>query len=251
MSVQLDYLSEVAAGNIKGRSSLIVSGLNPDVDMTPAIEDIWNLPTIPLYTFPADGQAPIDTISSSDASDKMQITIRGLDVDGVERILLPTLDGQNKVSLAIPLWRHNISINRSPTNLQGNVYIYEDTDITSGVPNDLNFVRGFIEIGDNRSFQGMNTIPAGKKGQLHWVYPFISNQISANVAIQLFTREFGGVPISSTPGGLNSDGTSFLPFLLPIPVPIEPLTDIVPKAIGSTANNIGVGINYSLVLIDE
>ena len=251
MSLPLNYFSEVAAGNVKGRSSLIVSGLNPDVDMSPAVEDIWNLPGVPLYALPADGEAPIDTISSSNASDTMVITIRGLDITGAEVILFPTLNGQNKVALATPLWRHNISINRSATDLQGDVYVYEDTAITAGVPDDFNFVRGYIALGDNRSFQGINTIPLNKKGQLYWIYPFISNQQSANVAIQLFTREFGGVPISSTPGGLNSAGTSFLPFMLPIPAPIPPLTDMIPKAIGSTANNIGVGINYSLILIDQ
>ncbi len=250
-SSPLDYLTEVTRGTYSGRKSLIVSGLNPDVDMTPVTEDMWNLTAEPLYTFPADGTAPIDTISSSDAGDTTQLTMIGSDINGVETTQFVTLDGQNKVRLGTALWRHNLTINKSASDLLGDVYTYEDTTITAGVPDDLGFVRGYVAQGDNRSFQGINTIPANKLGYLYWMYPFLSSEQNANVAIQLFTREFGGVMISSTPVGLNSNGTSFLPVRFPVPIQLQPRTDIIPRIIGSSDNNVGVGINYSLILIDQ
>lgn len=243
-----EWLSLVARGLIAGHEFVTVSGDNPTISMISPPEDIWDLGGI--YTFSADGTAPIDTISSSDAADTMDLTIKGLDINGDEVIQVVGLNGQGKASLTTPLWRHNITVNRSNQNVVGGVYLYEDTVLTDGVPDDATKIRGHINNGNNRSLQGVFTIPNGKMGEIHWIYPFLSKPINASIVVRFKTRFFGEVQLNSVPLGLNSNGSSFLPINAVPPLPFPSRADLIPEVVSSTANDVGVGVNFGIVLID-
>lgn len=107
----------------------------------------------------------IDTVSSSDAGDTISIGIEGHTITGGESnpvytfvTQTATLNGQNKVTLDTPLARCSRIFNANGTELAGTVYAYQDTAITSGVPNDLTLCHCIIPIGFNQSFKAATTI---------------------------------------------------------------------------------------------
>lgn len=243
-----NYFCNLASGLITGRVGFNISGSNPSISIGSVPETIWDFGG--EYIFPADGTDPIDTVSSSNTLDTQNICVKGLDINGDAVEALIVLEGQNKVSLSTPLWRHNFSSNKSNTELNGDIHIYEDSDITNGVPDDSSKVRGFITQGENRSQQSVFTTPNGTLSVMYHIYPFLSNKQDSNIVAKLWTREFGEVRKGSVPFGINATGTSFASIIFPIPVPFAGKTDICPNVIESSANNVAVGIHYSLEIID-
>lgn len=249
--INQNWLSQVARGLIPGHSSILVSGDKPDVDMSVIEDDIWDLPITGRYPFPDDGTAPINTMSSSNAGDSMNLISIGLDINGDEVTEVVPMDGQNKVPLSTPLWRTNRIINKSQQSIVGEIYQYEDTDIVAGVPTDLSFVRGFISLGNNISLQSIFTIPNNKIGLIHYIYPFLSKNQTASVVLRIITRNFGEVQLSSVPISLSSTGSSFLPVTFPVPIKLNARTDIMERVVKSSDNNVGVGVNYNIIIIDQ
>lgn len=241
----------VSRGLLNGQDNVTISGVNPDIDMGSAPETIWNLPGQTIYKFSTDGTAPINKISSSSTGDTQLIFIRGLDINGNEVLQFITLDGLNKVTLGTPLWRHNIMSNESSADLVGNVYLYEDTNITNGVPGDLNLVRGYIAMTDNISLQGVYTVPNNKIILLSSIYPILSKQQGAEVSLQFETKRFGKAKQTTIPVGINSSGTSFLPVILDPPRKLRGRTDVIPTIISSSDNNVAVSILYTFDIIDQ
>lgn len=240
----------VSRGLLAGQDNITVSGVNPDIDMNSTPETIWNLPGQSVYQFSTDGTAPINKISSSNIGDTQTICIKGLIANGDELNQFVTLDGQNKVDIT-PIGRHNIMTNESEGDLLGDVYVYEDVAITNGVPNDLSLVRGFISIGDNRSLQGVFTVPNNKIALISSVYPILIKQKSAEVLIQFETKRFGKAKQVTIPVGINSSGTSFLPVIFDPPRRIKGRTDMIPTIMKSSDNDVGVSIVYTFDLIDQ
>ncbi len=240
----------VSRGLLAGQDNITVSGVNPDIDMNSTPETIWNLPGQAIYQFSADGTEPINKISSSNSGDTQTICIKGLIANGDELNQFVTLDGQNKVDIT-PIGRHNIMTNESEPDLLGDVYVYEDVATTNGVPNDLSLVRGFIKIGDNRSLQGVFTVPNGKIALISSIYPILIKQKEAEVVVQFETRRFGKAKQTSIPVGLNSAGSSFLTVVFDPPRMVKARTDMIPTIMFSSDNNVGVSIVYTFDLIDQ
>ena len=137
-------------------------GLNEDAD-------IWNFPDEPVYTY--SKSADIDTISSGSASDVGNvIQIYGLNGDYEEVVQNATLDGQNKVVLTTPLLRIWRMVNRSSAALDGGVYVYPDTAITLGKPDDTKKVRCYINDGENQTLMCHYTLP-----DKTWAFPTVYN----------------------------------------------------------------------------
>lgn len=84
----------------------------------------------------------IDTISSSDAGDNQDTVVEGHTISNGKLTFYSsavseetiTIDGQNKVTLPTPLARVTRLYNNGTTDFAGDIYVYEDDTVTSGVP---------------------------------------------------------------------------------------------------------------------
>jgi hypothetical protein len=136
---------------IVNRKSLSKFGRNESVGTSE--EDITTLGGTENY-LSSNG---IDTISSDNAGDTGTVSLEGVTISG--NILTfstqtATLDGQNKVTLTTPIR----SCTRMRGTVTGNVYVYEDTAITSGVPDDLTKAHNVLVGGDNTSLRAATSI---------------------------------------------------------------------------------------------
>ena len=161
----LDVISQsfelaVSMGKFPGFSILDKFGETPLVEVgTPA--DIWEGQRI--YTYDANGTAPIISISSSGA-DIQPIKITGLDIDGNEVTQTITLAGTVRQALTTPLWRVYRMENEGVLDLVGTVYCYIGTTPPTAVTGAT--VRALIDNGNNQTLMAIYTIPKGKVGFL-------------------------------------------------------------------------------------
>ena len=150
----------------KGKS-LLKFGKHLDLNTADGTETVWTLGSragAGNETYTTTNS--IDTISSSSTSDTQSITIEGHTVSGTGTdsqftfvIQTATLNGQNKVTLGTPLARVSRAYNTGTTAFVGDIFVYEDTAITTGVPDD--FTKAHLEIrgtiGDTQSFKAATT----------------------------------------------------------------------------------------------
>ena len=182
-TIPKDHFNEVAKGNVPGSSIAIVSGYTPVASNTST--DVWSYgDRVLTYTPLADGVATIDTISGSSSADVgVPILIVGLTADGTQVVQTVVLNGQGKVPLATPLWRINIAQNVGGTALLGEVFIYVDTAITLGEPNDSNQVKEHIPIGRQISKHGFYTAPKDTNVLIRDQFSSLSKQNNASSTV--------------------------------------------------------------------
>ena len=188
----------------------------------------------------------IDTISSTDATDTQTIRIEGmtLEPDGSMEFNVQTaaLNGQNKVVLGTPLYRVTRMTNASVAATAGNVYVYEDTTITAGVPNDLDFWHATLD----QSSQTTLKVGTSVAGNNYFVMTrwdaFINRQQNAAVDFRLKYNTHGyHLPTRQYMSARNTAAQAtleFKPFLV-----VPPNYDIVVKAV-STAASTAVNSNF-------
>ena len=106
----------------------------------------------------------IDSISSSNVADNEEIylechTVEGTGTDQKFTFMTQTvnLNGRNRVPLPTPVARVSRAYNNNGTELVGGVYVYEDTPLTNGVPQDRTKVHAHIPQGFQQSFKGATT----------------------------------------------------------------------------------------------
>ena len=242
------FLIRVQEGLIPGYSIISKFGERPSIaSAVPA--NLWDFPAEELYTFSAT--AAIDSISSSSASDTEIIIVEGLDEDWAETIQLVTLTGQTRKALTTPLRRVYRAYNSGGTPLVGNIYIYENTALSSGVPVDTAKVRAYIAILDAQTLMGIYTVPAGKTAYILDFSASISKVPSSTGAT--FTasiRSFGGVFRTATRFYLSSTGTSHVDALNIARSPFGEKTDFLSHADVDT-NATGVSTTLDLLLVDN
>jgi hypothetical protein len=154
--------------------------------------DVWNYSaTEEIYTFSTT--ADIDTISSSINGDTQDILITGLDTNWAVVSQTITLTGQTKSLLSTPLIRVYRMQNVGSTDLTGIVYIYPDTAITNGVPNDTTTIRGIINDGNNQTLTTIMPVPSGKTAYLTKWFCTLSGKVGGIIDVHLSFRPFGGV----------------------------------------------------------
>jgi len=169
----------------------------------------------------------IDSISSSNAADNEEIylechTVEGTGTDQKFTFMtqVVTLDGQNRVPLPTPVARVSTVYNNNGTELAGAVYVYEDTAITSGVPQDSTKVHEYIPQGFQQSFKAATTFSDQDYYVLTGGFGSVSNKQAASVDFYLEVRTAGkvfrqgaAVSASSTGGSwdLNLDPCIIIP----------------------------------------
>lgn len=212
--------------------------------------DVWNYSaTEPVYTYPAWATAPIDTLSSDAAGDVGNVvTVRGLDVNGDLVTQTKALNGQNKVTLDTPLWRvYGLTVSSVPAVCTGDVYCYEDTAITGGIPNDTTKVRAFVICGENQSYMTHFTVPTGYTLFLNDYIASMRGATTASINLDNLTRPFGNGFIKTANFSLKSSGSSVFSLQIKSQYYAKEKSDLKIIA-NSNANNPYVSAFYSFHL---
>lgn len=220
--VILKTYGDVVSFSNKGKD-LLKFGRNPNVGTSRST--IWYTGQDQANeTYVADNVNSIDTISSSDATDTEVVQIQGHTMTGGNLTFVAqtvTLNGQNKVVLSTPLNRctrvaHN---NESATDLVGEIYVYEDTAISSGKPTDTTKIHLTVPAGENQSQKASTSISQFD----YWVISSFKasylQKSGSNVAeVRIECREIGGVFTPLTEAIAISTGESkevtFEPYLI-------------------------------------
>jgi hypothetical protein len=168
---------------------------------------IWDGPA-ENYIFTDPLLNRIDTVSSSSISDSGQVEITGLDENWFEVIQTVTLDGRNKVGLSTPLIRFNGAI--ALANLIGEVYIYEDTAITNGIPDDLSKVKGYINPENNISKNLYFSVPVGTFINFKTVNYYVIPGIQCCVDLRFYIKYFNSADVLAYRTPIVSGGTTYV-----------------------------------------
>lgn len=171
--------------------SLLRFGRNTDLGITR--ETVWTLGGNENYL----DDNLITHISSSSALDNQLVRLEchTVDTNGdfTFVVQIVQLNGQNKVALTTPVARISMAINANSHNLVGAVYVYEDTTITAGVPNDLTKAHIQIPAGSNQSFKAATTFDSETFAFVTQGFGGVGNKQTANIQFELEVRQKGGV----------------------------------------------------------
>jgi hypothetical protein len=171
----------------------------------------------------------IDTISSSSASDTVTVKIEGHTKSGSDYTFVvqtATLSGQTKAVLTTPLARMSSIVNTGAANFVGDIYGYEDTGISGGVPTDGTKIHSKVAAGEaNTTQKAATTISSVDYALVTSFGADILEKTAAFADFQLQIREGGGVfRTVAKVSASNSSGASlvvFDPFLI-----VPPNSDI-------------------------
>lgn len=260
-TVPLALPIDIARGAYQNVTYMNKFGFLPSQDLADKDWDVWEFAAQqPKYIYPDLDTAPIDSLSSSDAADTMDLEVLGLDINGIEARQVITLQGLTRVPLTTPLWRvyrmANFDINPTTgkgVDITGTVYCYEDSDITAGVPDDDTKVRAII-IGDNNQTQmAIYTIPRNKVGYvLLGEFGIMKSGGLASSGIMCYRSRAPGYAFRVFKTvGVSSGGSSNYKDRREIWDPIPPGTDIKLCSREVSANDSQVWGSFTIILVDE
>jgi len=241
-----DFNLEVAKGNINGHSSIHKFGENPNVGTSPA-EDIWDQGG--AYTF--SSSAIIDTVSSSNNGDTQDIIVEGLDINWNEVSVPVTLTGQAKVVMGTSLIRVNRAYLDDNVTISGNVYIYEDTAISTGTPVDATKIRARIRDGFNQTLMAIYSVPAGKTAYMLCHHFGISKGKTASADFTLRAALFGQKFRARDVMSVNSTGSSTYTHTHLAIAKFPEKTDIKIRCERASTNTVSVAAGFDMTLVDN
>lgn len=164
---------QIPRGDISGWSSINKFGAAIDYDTGDLEVTMWdgsedgtaweNM----VYDYSAT--ADIDTMSSN-AAGTQNIEIQGLDTNGDLVVQTVALTGTGKATLGTSLKRIFRAKNVGTTDLAGHVFIYPDTAITNGIPDDASKNRAIIHPENNQTEMAIFTVPTGKTAYMTEFY---------------------------------------------------------------------------------
>jgi len=219
----------------KGKS-LFKFGRNTKVGNSTSGYTLWSTGTDEAHETYVSTNA-IDTLSSSSASDSETVVIEGHTISGTDLTFVvqtATLNGQNKVTLTTPLARATRIYNDNGTNLVGNIYVYEDTAISSGKPTDTTKIHLSIRAGKNQSEKASRSISSTD----YWILTSFRGSVlekSASFAdVEIQVRQLGKVfrQIEDVACSSNANGVfEFYPYFI-----VPPNSDVRLVAVADGAN---------------
>ena len=198
----------------KKAKSLLKFGKSAPLDAN-TIETVWSYGGHETYV----NDNLIDSIVSSNVADNEEIylechTVEGTGTDQKFTFMTQTvsLNGQNRVPLPTPVARVSRAYNNNGTELVGAVYVYEETPLVAGVPQDSTKVHAHIPQGFQQSFKGATTFSDEDYYILTGGFGSVSNKQAASVDFYLEVRSAGkifrqgaAVSASSTGGSWDID----------------------------------------------
>jgi len=191
-------------------------------------EPIWDMGG--AYTFTTTAQE--FHISSSEDTDTQEIEVQGLDENFAAQTVTQALAGNTETVIgnSSVLWMRVFRAkNIGSVDLAGDCYIYEDDDVTAGVPQTQTKIRAKVSAGQNQTLMAIYTIPAGKQGWLRaWsasIHP-VATPGSREADIRLYVRPFGQVFHVKRTRGVSNPGSSLFDADISIPSPgISPISE--------------------------
>lgn len=197
----------VSVSVVKKAKGLLKFGENQDVGTSK--ETVWEIGGHETYVT----TNIIDTVSSDDAGDDQELCIEGHTVvgTGVDAEFTfvtqqATLDGQNKVVLSTPLARVSRVFNDDTTEMTGDVWVYEDTAITAGVPSDVTKAHILCLAEHQQSTKGATTISNSDFYAITELTFDVEKKTSAAADFHLEVREVGKVFRTRAILSASSDG---------------------------------------------
>ena len=247
----------IAKGEVAGHSIVHKFGAAPDFDTTDNEVTIWDGAddgaAWELMSYVYSSSADIDSISSSNAGDTVDIEISGLDANYDLTTQTATLSGQTRVALTTPLIRVFRMINVGATNLAGNVFGYPNTGLTAGVPTVNASIRAIIQAENNQTEMAIYTIPHDCTGYVIGFYAATAGASKdSNYLIKLYARPFGQVFQLKHKSALDDSGTSQYHHKFEVPTKVfAAKTDIAMTVqmlkAAATAATISAGFDIILV----
>ena len=178
------------------KKDLLKFGRNTAVNTASTGYTIWATGSDQAHeTYVAANTNSIDSISSA-AADTQQITVEGHTESGGNKTFVVqnvTLTGTTRAALSTPLNRCTRAYNNGTTNLTGPVYIYENTAITTGKPNDTTKIHLTIPGGKNQSEKASTSLSSQDYWIVTGVYADVFTKTSAFADVSLQIRLNGKV----------------------------------------------------------
>jgi len=196
-SLSIGTLDELMAylENMVTPTALVgAAGVNPEID---------NLEFSTLWEYGATHRHPnrpttgvTMVVSSDDATDiNRPVVIKfGTKGDGTHGTETVMLNGQNKVTFS-GTWLSAGFVEIQGPGLAGNVYIYEDTAISGGVPTDTTKVMHYLPVGVQKVAPGLITIPTDKKLAVYLLdlSNDSSNPVEYNMEVNVIGQSYGWI----------------------------------------------------------
>ena len=179
----------------KKAKSLIKFGKSAELSAN-TMETVWSFGGHETYV----NDNLIDSISSSNVADNEEIylechTVEGTGTDQKFTFMAQTvtLNGRSRVPLPTPVARVSKAYNNGSTELVGGVYVYEDTPLSNGVPQDDTKVHAHIPQGFQQSFKAATTFSDQDYYIVTGGFGSVSNKQSASVDFYLEVRAAGKI----------------------------------------------------------
>lgn len=221
-------------------------GRNPDIDTTTDPEDIWEFGG--LYTFP-DNSGEQMYVSSSSGSDTEILLIDGLDSNFNRKTVVIQLSGQTKTLVPDGVFSRVFrSYTDNATELQGDVYIYTDSDVSLGVPDTASAVKAVVSPENQQTLMSIYTIPAGYHGWIVEIYGICSKVLGVTnpaADMKLMIGEYNKT-LRTQYTCEFTDAIYKDDFSIPLIVPEK--TDILWRAQTTKDNNTTINAGFSLLL---
>lgn len=239
----MDFPLMVAMGLCSDCTQMNKFGENPAVATGTVPEDIWDFGGIYIFSTGAD----IDSISSADNGDTQEITIIGLDANWDEVTQTIAMTGQTRKALTTALIRVYRAWNANAVDIAGAVFIYENTALTDGVPDDTTKIRAMIRDGNNQTLMCIYSVPRGKTAYFISGYVAVSEKTNASAAFSWRARAFGGVFQVKSKIGLIATGSSTWAYRYGVPVAVPEKADIVIRC-EDVSQTVAVSGGFDLIL---
>lgn len=234
--IKADYGDTVSVANKK--KPLLKFGRNTNVGTATTGYTLWSTGADQANeTYVATNVNSIDSISSSSASDTIQVTVEGHTETGGNKTFVVqtvTLSGTTRVALTTPLNRATRVYNSNADNLIGNVYVYQNTAITAGKPTDTTKIHLTVRAGKNQSEKASTSLSSEDYWIITEFRASVLEKTSANADVELQVRREGGVfrQLEDITASSNSNGSiQFNPYVI-----IPPNSDVRLVAVASSAN---------------
>lgn len=244
---QLDFNLDVAKGRFQNHGNTIKDGLKPDIDSGTALtDDISNeLAAGSAYTgFPAYPKAAEIVVAGADTG-TVYYYYMATDTDTDYTFGSKAVTGAGTYSLGHNIWRCNFAyfVKNSTTALNaGNITVQS----VAG-PGTYIFCR--IDAGYGQSFCSAYTVPYQCSIYLDRVNGNMRGSATGALDGFFWYRQYGESPRLRFPFELQYGALYFddIDYLNKIPA----RTDIIPRIVVSSANNLSAKISYRFVLVKE
>lgn len=239
-----DFFMEVSKGNVYGMSNIEILGHNPDVDA--GTETVWYYGGARTLA----STAAVLHISSSSASDTTQyVTVTGLDANYDVITATKLLAGQTETALDDTKSFLRVNSITLSAACAGDVYVYYDDTVTSGVPQTASKIQGMAQIGALYAPTAEYCVPRNKKGYIYSVEFESTGSGTAHAAsVQLVVTPAGGSARTYVISRYTDPGSGQMSYQGD-PIVLEPETDIkVTSTLAATGTDMVVKVRVGMVL---